>query len=83
MNIENEAGNIVIAKTYNSSTNNGRKVSYAFVDQAHALCLDKKDIIIAEIEACERLLKYAENESDQETVKNELSELKMALDLLT
>jgi len=83
MNIENDVGAIVIAKTCNSSTTTGRKVSYAFIDQSHALCLDKKDILIAEIHACERLRKYAESESDRQTVQKELSELRMALDLLT
>ena len=72
---------VVIAKTC-SSKENTQKVTYAFVDVAHALCHDKKDIIQAEIEACERLLKYAE-ESDRKVVEKELAELRMAIDLMS
>jgi hypothetical protein len=36
----------------------------------------------AELEACERLLKYAAD-ADKKTVESEIRELKMALDLLT
>ncbi len=82
MNIESEAECLIVAKTCGCTTRS-RKVSYAFIDQSHALCLDKKDIIIAEIEACERLLKYVSTESDRQAVQKELLELRMALDLLT
>jgi hypothetical protein len=46
------------------------------------LCIDKKDIISAELEACERLLKYTADKEDEETIKKEIAELKMALDLM-
>lgn len=82
MNIESEAECLVVAKTCGCNTR-GRKVSYAFIDQSHALCLDKKDILMAEIEACERLLKYVSADSDRQAVQKELLELRMALDLLT
>lgn len=72
---------VVIAKTCGCQ-NTGSKVTYAFVDQAHALCQDKKDIIQAEIEACERLLAYVE-ESDRKVVEKEIADLRMALDLMT
>jgi len=48
----------IIAKTCGCREKN-RKVTYAFVDSSHGLCLDKKDIISAELEACQKLLKYA------------------------
>ena len=84
MNIsETEAPIRVIAKTCGCRENNKRKVTYALVDSYHSLCLDKKDIIYAELEACERLLKYASDEGDKKTVESEIAELKMALDLLT
>jgi hypothetical protein len=83
MNIaQSENESVVIAKTCGCK-NAGRRVTYAFVDQAHALCLDKKDIIQAEIVACEKLSKYAIEESDRKAVEKEISELRMALDLLT
>ncbi len=44
--------------------------------------LDKKDIILSEIQACERLLKYTRDENDKITLENEILELKLALDLM-
>ena len=45
--------------------------------------MDKKAIVEAEIQACEKLLKYAPNESERSVVEKEITELRMALDLLT
>ena len=44
--------------------------------------MDKKYIIQAEIEACERLFKYAINDSERAVIEKEISELKSALDLM-
>jgi hypothetical protein len=83
MNIsETETPVSVVAKTCGSKENNKRKVTYAFVDSYHSLCLDKKDIMYAELAACE-LLKYAVDEGDKKTIQSGIAELKMALDLLT
>ena len=57
-------------------------MTYQLIDSYHSLCLDKKDIIYGELEACERLLKYA-SEGDKKTIGSEIVELKMVLDLLT
>jgi hypothetical protein len=76
---ENEAV-IIIAKTCGCQ-NSGSKVTYSILDQTHAICQDKKDIIQAEIKACEKLLKYAE-ESDRNVIEKELTDLRMALDLM-
>ena len=59
-----------------------RKITYSFVDSYHSLCRDKKDILISEIQACERLLKYTSEENDKIILENEIAELKLALDLL-
>jgi hypothetical protein len=60
-----------------------RKITYALIDSYHSLCLDKKDIIRSELEACEGLLKYTtEDQSDRSMVEREIAELKMTLDLL-
>lgn len=77
---ENESV-VIIAKTCGSK-NAGRKVTYALAEETDALCLDKKDIIQAEVEACEKLSKYIRDESDRKAIERELSELRMALDLL-
>jgi vacuolar-type H+-ATPase subunit D/Vma8 len=58
-------------------------VIYSFVESFHNLSKDKKDIIISEIQACERLRKYARDDLDKQVIEAEISDLKMALDLLT
>lgn len=81
MNIaETEVSSIIVAKT--CGCKDSKKIAYAFTDQYHSLCLGKKDVLMAEIDACERLLKYAED-SDRAAVEKEIAELKMALDLMT
>jgi hypothetical protein len=90
MNItESEEPVKVVAKTccgWNDKSNNsGRKVTYSFIDDYHNLCLDKKDIISAELKACERLLKYCcytADDIDKKIIETEISELKMTLDLM-
>lgn len=72
---------MMIAKTCGRSEK--RKVSYAFVQGSHSLCLDKKDILYAQLEGCERLLKYAADQNDRSALEQEIRELKMALDLMT
>jgi hypothetical protein len=82
MNIANmEEPLKVIAKTCGCNEKQ-KKVTYSFIDDSHGLCIDKKDIISAELEACELLLKYAAEKADEQTIKKEITELKMALDLM-
>jgi hypothetical protein len=76
-----EAEYDIVAKTCGCKDKN-RKVTYSFVDSYHSLCRDKKDIILSEIQACERLLKYAIDENDKTTLEKEIAELKLALDML-
>ena len=80
MNIGDSGVNhIIVAKTCGCKTSG--RVAYSFVDTYHTLCLDRKDIMIAELEACERLLKYAD-ESDRIILEKEIADLKLALDLM-
>jgi len=72
----------IIAKTYLCKERRNKKVIYSLIDAYHSLCLDKKDILSAELEACERLSKNAMDESERRAIKTEISELKMAIDLL-
>ncbi len=72
----------IMAKTCGCRTNN-RKVAYAFLSEYHSLCIDKKDLISAQLEACERLSKYADDPDDRSAVQREIKELRMALDLMT
>jgi hypothetical protein len=82
MNIVYLEENPVIAKTCGCKEKNRQKITYAFSEDSHSLCMDKKYIIQAEIEACERLLKYAINDPERTVIEKEIAELKTALDLM-
>lgn len=73
---------LIVAKICGCERRNKQTVVYALSEESHSLCIDKKDILNAEIEACERLLKYLTEQSEKEIVAREIAELKMALDLL-
>jgi len=75
-----EADYDMVAKTCGCKDTE-RKVTYSFVDSYHSLCRDKKDIILSEIQACERLLKYTRDDNDKIILEKEIAELKLALDL--
>lgn len=72
----------ITAKTCGFKSN-ARKVAYSFLTSSHSLCLDKKDLVAAQLEACNRLIKYATDEGDRNAVEKEIHELKMALDLMS
>jgi hypothetical protein len=80
MNIIHSPFNIV-AKTCGCKENN--RVSYLFLEEPHGLCIDKKDLLEAQIQACEMLLKYAKDVSERAAVQKEIDELRMARDLMT
>jgi hypothetical protein len=71
----------VEAKTCGNK-NNKKVVSYHFIESNHGLCINKKEIIMAQIQACERLLKHTEDYDDFLLVKKEILELKLAFDLI-
>jgi len=82
MNIaDSETSVMIVAKTCGCTEK--RNISYAFFQGYHDLCLDKKDIVSAQLEACERLLKYAADQNDRTALEQEIKELKLALDLMT
>lgn len=83
MNIVYPEENPITARTCGCREKNRQKVTYAFSQEFHSLCMDKKYIIQAEIEACERLLKYAINDSERIIIEKEIAELKAALDLMS
>lgn len=81
MNItDSEEQNEITAKTCVSKKD--RKVTYCFVDTYHVLSKDKKDVILSEIHACERLKKYARDDMDARAIEKEIADLQMILDLL-
>ncbi|MFL6460555.1 MAG: hypothetical protein ACJ71J_06355 [Nitrososphaeraceae archaeon] len=82
MNIANMEEQVKIVAKTSGCKGKSKKVIYSFVDDSHGLCIDKKEIISAELQACERLMKYAVDKTDVEIINKEIAELKMALDLL-
>jgi hypothetical protein len=60
----------------------GRNVTYSLVDSYHSTCIDKKEIILRQIQACERLLKYTHDRVDQIILEKEVADLKLILDLI-
>ena len=68
------------AKTskYNDKTN----VIYSVAELQHNFCINKKEIIMEQIKACENLSRYTINQSDSLALEREISELKTALDIL-
>lgn len=79
--IENEISYLVEAKTCGCSERR-KSVSYHFIESTHALCIDKVELISAQIQACERLLKYAIDEQDLMLLKDEIMRLRLALDMV-
>ncbi len=72
---------LIEAKT-TSDYHKKKIISYTFVESYHSLCLNKVEIISAQIQACERLLRYSRDESDVSFIEKEMLELKFALDLI-
>lgn len=81
---EEESPYDIVAKT--CECENRRKVTYSLIDSYHSLCHDKKDLILGQIEACQRLVKYiakdGRDEIDRQAILSEIDELKMVLDLI-
>ena len=70
----------IIAKTCGCKERN-RKVTYSFIDAYHGL-RNKKDIVLSEIQACERLMNDTRDENDKNVIETEIAELKLTLNLL-
>jgi hypothetical protein len=81
MNVTDTESPTILAKTCGCKEKH-LKVTYFFIDSCHSLCLDKKDLIYAEIEACDRLSRYTRDEIDKKVIEKEIAELKMSLDLI-
>ncbi len=79
--IESEIPYLVEARTCGCKER-GRSVSYHFIESTHNLCLEKGELMLAQIKACERLLKYAKEAEEIDVLKEEISKLRLALDLV-
>jgi len=82
MNItESEQPIKVIAKTCGCK-GKATKITYSFIDAYHSLCIDKKEIILSELDACESLFTRTADDGDKKAIGLEITELQMALDLM-
>ena len=81
MNIEVENPFAIEAKT--CGCKDKRNITYSFIESSHSLCIDRREIILAQIQACERLLKYVKDETELAAVEKEIASLKMAQDLIS
>jgi hypothetical protein len=79
--IESEIPYLVEARTCGCKER-GRSVSYHFIESTHNLCLEKGELMLAQIQACERLLKYAKEAEEIDVLKEEIAKLRLALDLV-
>jgi hypothetical protein len=82
MNIVYPPSSLMTAKTCGCKEKSRQKVAYAFSAEPHGLCMDKKDVLEAQVSACEILLKYTRDASERSIVEKEIAELKLALDLM-
>ena len=73
---------VMIAKTCKSN-NAGRKVIYTLEDPDSITYLGKKDILLNQLMACEKLIDYVRDKNDLELIQTEINELKLMLDLVT
>jgi hypothetical protein len=69
MNIVCTDENMIVAKTCGCEKGSKQNVAYAFSDEFHSIYMDKKEILRAVIDSCERLSKYATTESEKAVVK--------------
>jgi hypothetical protein len=69
---------VVEAKICGCSTKE-KSISYSFAEPAHILCLEKRDIILAQIHACEKLLNDMKDEVADLVIKSEIVELTLVL----
>lgn len=73
---------LMIAKTCKSNTAIG-KVIYTLENPDSITYLGKKDILLNQLMACEKLIGYAKDNNDLELVQAEINELRLMLDLVT
>ena len=59
-----------------------RRIAYSVMEFHHSLYINKKDIILGQIHACELLYKYVINSLDRNVLRKEILDLKLMLDLI-
>ena len=59
-----------------------RRIAYSVMEFHHSLYINKKDIILGQISACELLYKYAIDALDRNVLRKEILDSKLMLDLI-
>jgi hypothetical protein len=59
---------------------NSINIVYSFIEPPHSLCVNKREIILSQIQACERLFSHIKEETELKTINKEISSLKTSLD---
>jgi hypothetical protein len=77
--IENEISYLVEAKTCGFKD---RSISYHLIESSHSICLEKGELMLAQIQSCERLLKYSKDENEIDLLNEEIAKLRLVLDLI-
>jgi hypothetical protein len=75
MNItESETPYLIEARTC-GCMKSGKSVSYHIIESIHTLCLSKGELVLAQIQACDRLLKYAKDDDEANLLREEMTKL--------
>ncbi|HEX7179746.1 MAG TPA: hypothetical protein VF220_08470 [Nitrososphaeraceae archaeon] len=77
--VEMENSFVIQAKTIGHKQKN---VIYSVENSYHNICIDKRGILLEQIQACERVLRYAGDRIDQIILEKEIADLKLMLDLI-
>jgi hypothetical protein len=77
--IKTEIPFIVEAKSTGSYEKKNRIITYHFLESAHTLCLDKVELLKAQLRACERLLMEPKEKEDKNIIQNEITKINLAL----
>jgi hypothetical protein len=83
MNVVYPQLNPITARTCGRNEKTCQKVAYAISEESHTLCMDKKYMIQAQIEACDILLNYVKSNPEKKIIEKEINELRSALDLMS
>lgn len=78
--IKNETPYLVEARTCGSKER-GKSVSYHFIESSRSLCVDKVELMLGQIQACERL-EISKDNGENVLLIDEISNLKLALEMI-
>jgi hypothetical protein len=82
MNVIEAGPSLSIDVKISGSNNRKGGVVYSFIESSSNVFIDKQEILLAQLNACERLLKYVNDVKDVIALKKEISELKLTLGLI-